>query len=87
MPSPMPAEAVLDRCFLEMRSKVLDLAAALDRIERADDAGRVKHDERMTQLAEAINMLTDGRPDRATRVHMVFADGYEEDWPRPAENR
>ena len=87
MPFPMHAEAVLDRCFLEMRSKVLDLAAALDRIERADAAERVRHDERMTQLIEAIGMLTDGRPDRASRVHMVFADAYQEDWPRPTKKR
>ncbi len=86
-PIPMDAEAVLDRYFLEMRSKVLDLGAALDRIERADGAERVRQDERMKQLQDGIGILVDGGGDRATRIHMIFADEYEPDWPRPPKDR
>ena len=85
MAIPMSAEAILDRYFLEMRHKVLDLGAALDRIERAGDGGQVRQDARMAQLQQAIGVLTDGRPDRATRVHMAFSDPYDENWARPTQ--
>ena len=37
--SPVPARAALDAWFLEVRSKLLDLAGALDRIGRGAGAG------------------------------------------------
>lgn len=87
MPIPMPAGAVLDRYFLEIRSKVLDVAAALDRIERAADPGRAAADERMAKLRQAVEILLDSQPDRAVRVLSVFSDPYDPHWPRPARRR
>ena len=87
MPIPMPASAVLDRYFLEMRGKVLEVAAALDRVERAAGAEQAVRDERLDLLKEAIATLTDGRADRASRVLTIFSDPYEPSWPRPTKNR
>ena len=83
MPTVMPAGAVLDRYFLEMRAKVLDVAAALDRIERGEGAARVAGDERLVKLRKAVGILLDDEPDRAERVLTVFSDPYDPDWPRP----
>ena len=83
MPNPMPADAVLDRYFLEMRSKVLELGADLDRIDEAEYAPRTRHDNRLEKLREAIATLTDDRGERTARIQMLFSDGYESDWPRP----
>jgi hypothetical protein len=79
----MNAPAVLDRYFLEMRSKALDIAAALDRIERAQGAEQVRSDERLEKLREAVGILLDGEANRAARIQMVFSDAYEPSWPRP----
>ncbi len=83
MPIPMTAEQVLDRYFLEMRCKVLDVAAALDRIERAAGGAAVLQDPRVDRLKKATQVLFDARPDRAQRVLMIFSDEYEPAWPRP----
>jgi hypothetical protein len=85
MPIPMLAGAVLDRYFLEMRSKVLDVAAALDRIERAAEPQRSAADARMAKLRQAVEILLDARPDRAARVLAIFSDPYDPKWPRPAK--
>lgn len=79
----MPADAVVDRYFLEMRAKVLDVAAALDRVERGEGAERIRGDERLAKLRSAIEILLEDKPDRAKRVLMVFSDRYEAGWERP----
>ncbi len=87
MAGTMTADAVLDRYFLEMRSKLLELAADLDRVEFADEAERVAADQRLAKLREAIGVLTDHKCDRAARVQMIFSDPYEPGWTRPSASR
>lgn len=69
----MNAMDVLERDFLKMRHGLLDVAAALDRIDRADGAEAVQRDPRMTMLREAVHTLTSGKPDRAERVQLIFS--------------
>jgi hypothetical protein len=66
------AADVLDRQILEMRARVLALAADLDRIDRA--TGHVGGDERLAKLRDAAERCFDGRPDRAAAVQMIFSD-------------
>ena len=80
MPTTRTAVEVLDRDFLETRHRLLDIAAALDRMGRADSAGQVRSDHRHAQLEQAIRVLVDGQPDRAERVQMVFSLPYDEHW-------
>ena len=80
MPSMMKTGAVLDRDFLEMRHRVLDLAAALDRIDRGQEAPAVQDDPRLATLQRAIRVLTDGQGNRAERVQLVFSIPYDENW-------
>ena len=84
MSSPMNAQAVLDRYFLEMRCKALEIAASLDRIDRANGAPGVASEPRLRKLQDALRMLTDGKDDRARRLQMVFSDPYDPAWQRPA---
>ena len=74
------AKQVLDRSFLEIRCRLIDIAAALDRVDRAQDAGTIKADPRRAQLQNAIGILHDLRPDRAERVQMVFSLTYDPSW-------
>ncbi|MFO0827511.1 MAG: hypothetical protein U0572_05115 [Phycisphaerales bacterium] len=72
---PIDRAAVIDRYFMEHRAKVIDVAAFLDRIDRAAPRdGAVPRDFRHEALLGAIAILLDGKPDRARRVLESFSD-------------
>lgn len=83
MPTTMHARAVLDRCFLEMRAKILEVGAMLDRVDRAEGGQDVRSDDRLRKLTEAASALVDGKADRAARIQMIFSDAYDPHWQRP----
>ena len=74
------ARETLDGCFLEVRSRILDIAAGLDRIDRGADADAVRQDQRLQRLHQAIAVLADGAPDRAERVQQAFSLPYDPNW-------
>lgn len=80
MPDAMPADAVLEREFLEMRAKILELASSLDRLERG--AGDVRNDDRYKLLLEGIQILQQTEEGRAERVQLLFSLPFEPDWRR-----
>jgi hypothetical protein len=79
--TPMPAPRVLDMFFLEARSKLLDLAAVLDRLDRGD--GSAAADPRVERIRKALLTLLETEPGRAERVQQTFSLSYDPDWPRP----
>jgi len=72
--STLTAKEVIDRYFLENRAKLIDLAAFLDRIDRAADGQAADNDYRLKALFSALEVLTDGRASRARRVLEIFSD-------------
>jgi hypothetical protein len=76
----MTAKSILDREFLEMRCRLIDLASSMDRIERGYDAGEVAADPRMQLLRDAVRVLGEGKQDRAERMQMHFSDEYFTGW-------
>ncbi|MEX2174528.1 MAG: hypothetical protein WD872_09210 [Pirellulaceae bacterium] len=83
MSLPLSAAEVLDREFLEVRCRVLDLAAALDRLSRAE--GSVEDDPRLQRLREAILLVAGQSAARAEQVQLVFSRPYDETWQRGFE--
>lgn len=81
--TPLPASQVLDTYFLEARSKLLDLAAVLDRIGRGAGAAGVADDPRLEKIRRALEVLHDRSGGRAERVQQIFSLEYEADWRRP----
>lgn len=78
---PLPRAQVADRYFLEHRAKLLDLAAFLDRLDRAPIEpipgaadGPIGEDVRIAALRAAIPMLTDGHPNRTKRILEHLSD-------------
>ncbi len=71
--SPQSREQVINAYFLEHRAKLLDVAAFLDRIERARPAGDTT-DFREAAFREAIRILTDGCPERVRRILSLLSD-------------
>ena len=72
-PSPLTKTQVADMYFLEHRARLLDLAAFLDRYDRARD-DTSNEDFRLTALRRAIELLNDGRSDRAARILDLMSD-------------
>lgn len=89
MSSPLSATVVLDRVYLDIRSKLLDLAASLDRVARAEGGEDVQSDPRLTQIRQGIEILSSDAFDRAEQIQMLFSDPYVPNWNRrekPAGN-
>jgi hypothetical protein len=80
----MPAAKSLETYFLEARSKLLDLAAILDRIGRGQGAADVENGPRLEKIRQALEILQDQSGGRAERVQRVFSLDYDPAWVRPA---
>ncbi|MEQ8786841.1 MAG: hypothetical protein RIC55_11105 [Pirellulaceae bacterium] len=78
MSSPMAAPAVLDREFLEIRAKLLEIAASFDRMSRSE--GTVTGDPRLALFREAIDVLLSEQDDRAEQIQLLFSRHYNDDW-------
>jgi hypothetical protein len=77
------ANKILDDSFLEIRAKLLEVAATLDRLDRScDEQAPLTSDAhpRRAKLDEAIRILLSEGPDRAERVQRLFSREYRTDW-------
>jgi hypothetical protein len=81
--NPLPANKALDAYFLEARSKLLDLAAFLDRIGRGRDATALLGDPRLARIRQALEVLHDESGGRAERIQQIFSQEYDPKWERP----
>lgn len=76
------AEGILDRQYLEMRCGLLDLAAALDRVEKATNAVIALNDPRWNKLQEGLKIVASNGTNRAERIQLLFSDEYIAGWNR-----
>ena len=67
--APAPTNLV-DLSFMDARFKLIELAAFLDRVQKAGQAD----DYRVQQLREAIQCLAQNEPQRAKNVLLTFSD-------------
>jgi len=67
----MTQEEIIDRYFLEHRAKVLDIAAFLDRIDRAGDGSE---DFRITALLRCVEELQSKKDGRTERILDLLSD-------------
>jgi hypothetical protein len=74
----MPAPQVLDAEFLQIRAKILELAASFDRLDRGD--GDVANDPRMRLVMGGLAILSEDEPGRAERLQLLFSQAYEDGW-------
>ena len=78
MPNALPAASVMDREFLGIRGRLIELAAALDRIDRLDRAA--SEDPRRAQIRRSFEILATGARNRAEQIQLEFSLAYDERW-------
>lgn len=66
--SPKNAKELLDMYFLDVRSALLETAAALDRVQSAAGADSIFTDPRLHDIYRAMDVLADGRDNRVERI-------------------
>ena len=77
---PIATDAVerLNRDFLGIRARLVELAAALDRIDRGN--GSVAADPRMEQIRRSLAVLSGQQSERTEQIQTIFSLPYEADW-------
>jgi hypothetical protein len=87
----MTRQQILDLYFMDARARLIDLAAFLDRVDRAPG----EDDFRSKAFRQAIRELGNKKPQRAKQVLLSFSDpttkpiakatvkGATGAWPRP----
>lgn len=76
------ANEILDRDFLESRGKILELAASLDRLDRARGPHGDQSDPRLSQLRRALDALIKPGPARSETIQLIFSRDYDPAWRR-----
>ncbi len=66
----MTRQQILDLYFVDARFKLIDLAAFIDRVERAEGP----EDFRMQAFRTALGELSKGNGERARQVLLTFSD-------------
>ncbi len=74
------ASEVFEREFLPLRGRLIEVAAALDRVARAE--GAVDDDPRMKQVRQTLGLLATEAHDsnRAELAQMIFSLPYVAQW-------
>jgi hypothetical protein len=80
MSVPIDAPDLLNQEFLEIRARLLQVAAALDRLDRAE--GDVSRDKRRMDLDRAIRVLLESGANRAEKLQKIFSLPYDREWKR-----
>lgn len=80
---PQNREEVINTYFMEHRAKLIDVAAYLDRLDRARPVGD-ETDFRDVAFRNAIAILTDGESQRARRILDLLSD-HTPEIPQSAE--
>jgi hypothetical protein len=75
---PLTRSQVVDLYYLEHRARAIDIAAFLDRVDRAQPDGKPEPDFRIAALKRALQLLSDGQPQRARRVLLSLSDPTSE---------
>jgi hypothetical protein len=81
-------QQVMQREYLPVRAKILEIAAALDRIDRADrssaesvsESKASESESSREQLQQALGVLLQSESGRAERVQKIFSLPYDQDW-------
>lgn len=70
----MEADKTLQRYFIENRSRLIDIAAYLDRIGRSKNFDQVKGDFRWVAFNKALQVLVSEEQHRVEQIQEILSD-------------
>jgi hypothetical protein len=71
---PLTTGQIIDEYFIENRTRLLELASFLERIDRSADGGDACGDFRMTAFHRALDVVASNAPDKMDQVQLIFSD-------------
>ncbi len=74
------APEVFEQTFLLARARILEIAATLDRLDRAAAAESVRADPRFAQIRQGLEVLLSDGTQRAAQIQEIFSDQYDPAW-------
>ena len=80
---PTPTDAVLAQQFLDIRCRILDLAAQLDRLDRGGKAQSFANDPKGALIQKGLELLTSDQPMKAKALQELFSIPYDPQWEKP----
>jgi hypothetical protein len=80
MPHTTTPPNVFDREFLGVRARLIELGAAMDRIQR--DPGCSGRNPQCDKIRQALEILLGDTPNKSEQIQLVFSLPYEENWQK-----
>lgn len=78
------AEQVVEQEYLQVRAKILEIAAFFDRLEAAGGVDASKS-TKLQLLQSGCEILLDGQQDKAARVQLHFSRHFDPQWRQKME--
>jgi hypothetical protein len=83
--TPLATQQIIEEYFIENRTRVLDVAAFLDRLDRSSDGKDPSTDFRVRALLDCLHELVADEPGRVERIQLILSDPTSE--PRETLDR
>lgn len=71
---PLTTSQIIDEYFIENRTRLLELAAFLERLDRSADGIDAGADFRMAAFRRAVQVIASDGPDKMNQVQLLFSD-------------
>ena len=71
---PLTTGQIIDEYFIENRTRLLELAAFLERLNRSADGADATADFRMAAFRRALQVIASDTPDKMDQVQLLFSD-------------
>ena len=71
---PLKASQIVDEYFIENRTRLLELAAFLERLDRSADGADARRDFRMAAFHKALRVLASNAEDKMDQIQLIFSD-------------
>lgn len=71
---PLAMKQIMQEYFIENRTRVLEIAAFLDRLDRSSDEEPSSEDFRMMAFRRALMVLASSDPDKIGQIQLIFSD-------------
>ncbi|MEI7765864.1 MAG: hypothetical protein WCJ97_00345 [Phycisphaerae bacterium] len=78
---------ICDQYFMETRCKLIEIAATLDRLDRAADRSKLNGDARLLFIQDALAILASDAPNRAEAIlrrYSLPASDVHTQYPLPS---